>query len=304
MGHFLEILMARLTTFLTELPHDRLLVNAPTGMAVDTGLFKTLSTGVIAVLDPQDMDDPDARSVKALRDELSLHLGSGNDGGLAWIPAANAAAFAPFAADWLVQALERNALNLGNGPVSEAFVLYPVSDGLVVSLVVSMMDPECGTEVFDDLLEAFADAHQVLVAAQDFEVFDPTRLFWFEDCHLTDNLRVGRNSGDVDRFLEALYQRGLLDERFVLHSEAPEYVIDGLQDRKVTVTGTFGVPREDIEAWFREVGAVVTETPVANGLLVVGDKPGQAKLTKASKVGTPRMSFGEIAALVVAHTRD
>lgn len=292
--------MARLSTLVTELPNGRLLVYAPTGMAVETDLFTSPSTGVIAVLDAQGMDDPDARSSKALRDELAQHMGSGNDGGLAWIPAAYADAFAPFAAHWLTQAQERDALNFDNGPMAEAFALYPTADGLVVA----MLDPECGTAVFEEMLEAFADAHRVPLAAQDVEVFDPARLFWFEDCHLADNLRVGRNSVDVDRFLDALYRRGLLDERFVLYSEAPEYVVDWLQDRKVTVTGTFGVPRQDVEDWFREVGAVVTETPAANGLLLVGEKPGKSKLAKADRVGATRMTMGEVVALVVQHANE
>lgn len=288
--------MARLPRFVSALPNDRFLVNAPTGMAVETDLFRVPGSGVVAVIDPQDLDDPENLGEKAVREALGLYLASGNDGGLAWIPAPFAAAFAPFVAIWLTQALERGALNLDNGALSEAFVLYPVADGLVVG----MIDPECGTAVFDDLLDAFATAHHV---PREGGAFDPDRLFSFEDCHLASNLRLGRSSAEVDGFLLALFQRGLLGDAFALGEDVPEAVADWLDGLKVTVTGTFSVPREEIEGWLEEHGAVITGTPSAQGVLLIGDKPGKAKLEKAAKVGTPRLTMADLVAKLVTTGR-
>jgi hypothetical protein len=174
---------------------------------VDTGLFLTKPHQVLGVWDMEGADELDTQDMSSVGKFLSLYLDSGNDGGLLWIPVKAANAFPEFATKFLMNAYSAEDLNLSNGPVSEAFVLYKADDGIVVGLI----DPECGTGVFAEAITQFL-AEQSVESQDDFVTFDPEKAFWFEDCHLSSNLKIGRNDETVDVFLNALHARGLLGE--------------------------------------------------------------------------------------------
>jgi hypothetical protein len=174
---------------------------------VDTGLFLTKPFQVIGVWDVEGEDELDTTDMSTVERFLTLYLGSGNDGGLLWIPAKAADAFPEFAATFLKTAYSADELNLTNGPVSEAFALYKAEDGLVVAV----LDPECFTEVFDNAFNQFV-SEQKLEVWDDVTQFDPEKAFSFSDCHLDSNLKLGRSSITVDVFLQALQTRGLLGD--------------------------------------------------------------------------------------------
>lgn len=175
-----------------------------TDLNVNTGLFKNSvkPVRVLAVVDVEGQDEIDTHEMDTIASFFSDYLNSGNDGGLLWVPQKAAEAFPDFASRFLMEAYTKDELNLTNGPVTEAFVVYQAEDGLVVA----MLDPECGTGVWDDFIKKFA-------ADQGLEIgtaFDPEKLFSFEDCHLDSNLKLGRNDESVDVFLTALHERGVL----------------------------------------------------------------------------------------------
>jgi hypothetical protein len=174
---------------------------------VDTGLFLTKPYQVLGVWDVEGEDELDTQDMSSVATFLSFYLDSGNDGGLLWIPAKAANAFPEFATKFLMNAYSAEELNLSNGPISEAFVLYKTNDGLVGGL----LDPECGTGVFAEAITQFL-AEQGVENQDDFETFHPEKAFWFEDCHLSSNLKLGRNDETVDVFLKALHERGLVGE--------------------------------------------------------------------------------------------
>jgi hypothetical protein len=174
---------------------------------VDTGLFLTKPYQVIAVVDVEGEDELDTTDMPTVEQFLTLYLHSGNDGGLLWIPSKAADAFPEFAATFLKTAYSADELNLTNGPVSEAFVLYKAEDGLVVAV----LDPECFTDVFDEAFNQFV-SEQKLEVWDDVTQFDPEKAFAFSDCHLSSNLVLLRNGPTVDVFLQALQKRGLLDD--------------------------------------------------------------------------------------------
>jgi hypothetical protein len=173
---------------------------------VDTGLFAKKPYRVIAVIDAPD-ENFDVHELQTVADTLSMNLDSGNDGGLWWIPASAAPHFPDFAKRFLFEAFQNDELNLDNGGVSEAFVLYDAGDGLVVA----MIDPESGTSVFDTAISLFLE-EQNIIAVSHMHWFDPSKSFNFEDCHLSSNLKIGRNDQCVDIFLRALQERGLINE--------------------------------------------------------------------------------------------
>lgn len=174
---------------------------------VDTDLFATKPYRFIGVVNTEGEDDLDMTDMNSIMSFLSSYVGGGNDGHLFWIPAKAAPHFADFARKFLIEAYEHDELNLNNGPISESFVLYHGTDGLVVA----MIDPECGTSVFDTCIAKFIEEYNITPQYSNRQ-FDPTRAFNFEDCHLSSNLRIGRNDHSVDVFLFALQERGLIQE--------------------------------------------------------------------------------------------
>ena len=171
---------------------------------IDTGLFATKPYQFIGVIQTDGLNYDDIDEVSEF---VSLYVGSGNDGHLFWIPAKAAPHFAEFAHKFLIDAYKHDELNINNGPISESFVLYHGTDGLVVA----MIDPECGTTVFDDAISKFSEEHDLIPQYNSLQ-FDPTKAFNFEDCHLSSNLQIGRNDLAVDAFLRALHERGLIQE--------------------------------------------------------------------------------------------
>ena len=129
---------------------------------------------------------------------------------------------------------------------------------------------------------ALATASEVdLLAVDDIgKVVAESILAWFSD---EDNLKMLSE-------LEELGVKVQNETNVALPLEGKSYI----------VTGTLAsMGREEAEDRLRALGATVTSS-VTRGTtaLIVGEKPGKAKLEKAAKLGTPIIGEAELASLL------
>lgn len=178
-------------------------------LEVETGLFGKKPNRVIAVVNVEGEDELDTHEMDTVEDFFTNYVNSGNDGGLLWIPAKHAAVFPEFASVFMMNAYDAGKLNLNNGPVSEALVMYPAEDGLVVA----MIDPECDSGVWADLVAEFKNKYGVEEqdGFTDFSQFDTEKVFWFEGSHLAANMNESwRYTASVNAFLDVLKIRNMM----------------------------------------------------------------------------------------------
>lgn len=308
-----------MTYLLQSLSDTTFLIDGTIPLPVTTHVFlRAKADRAIVAFDTEQLDfvtDGD-RSATALSAMLSDVLNSNPDGGVLWVPAAYGVAFVQFAAQALREAAEMDEITFDNGGVSEGFFVHTVEDGLAVLL----FDPECGSGVFDDIIERFVMTFRVPLAFPLSTTFDPTRLQWFEDSHLCSNLAIGRRTKGDAAMLLGLYERGVLDERFALDLNTPlsGAIAAFFQRRPVAVTGdlapypgmtaqTDGVTsmgHATMDGWWRQwldgtAHAQVVPAPVENGVLIVGSNPDLTTVMNASKVGCSVLRAADLVAGLV-----
>lgn len=227
---------------------------------------------------------------RSLQRELPDTLDVSWDGDLRWMPQPMADIFLPFASRWFEEKQHEMHCETGEYGLSNVLLYARTPTGMAFVDTQTYFD-----SIVPELIEAFEQAHPDLHQAHD--------MLYIGDAHLADNLVLGRDSvKDQDAILSFLVQEGFLTDAALFH--AIEHVAEHLDiEKTVVLTGTFGVPRSDIQAMLVDAGVQCAEKVTsANHWLWVGDKPGASKVEDAERLGAQISTPQELMAMYLEKT--
>jgi hypothetical protein len=118
------------------------------------------------------------------------------DGGLVWIPKSYNEQFKSYCAEYMKTNVKK--LNFKNGGIAETFIFHDVEEGLIVE----MIDPDCFSDIFDNLIENFMKV-TTLEKAQ--KATDLDKVFYFTDCHMATN--VTRKASSAQEWFEPILKK-------------------------------------------------------------------------------------------------
>lgn len=141
--------------------------------SIASPIFERRATGFITAFNTHDQENDDL--VAAIASDTN----HGPDGAIFWMPNGYKNAFFAFAVEYMRDAYKQDRLNFGNGFVCETLLFQDFDAGTLVE----MIDPECGTFLFEEMVNAFMLQHQLSFSSDN----NLTQFMYYEDCHLDSN---------------------------------------------------------------------------------------------------------------------
>lgn len=232
--------------------------------------------GFLTCVDDENMDE-DFNS-KKLFSHLKDALNFSWDGSIHWFPDSSAQKFLEFAEQWFEKNYKNMSADMDDNSVSNCLLYVKTKTGM--AFVDTQRD--VNSEI-DELVFSFEKSYP-----------DDTGYLYYDDCHLIDNLKFGRNSvGDGDKTLKFWVEEGFLTDKVFFYTEK-DFFKNLPKDKTVILTGTFGISREEIVSITKEMNLSFSDKLTADCWLWVGDKPGARKLTEAKEKGAKVSNINEI----------
>lgn len=121
------------------------------------------------------------------------------------------------------------------------------------------------------------------------EYSEDKNIYYLSDCHLVDNLVLGRNSCYYsNKTLIHLYKEGVLTDDIFYNNFENIFETQCLDSDNfkgnIVLTGTFKMTRNEMVEAIESAGLTVSEKINKNSWLWIGDKPGKNKLNAAQKL--------------------
>lgn len=231
--------------------------------------------GVLACVDDENMDEK--LTSQKLFTHLKESLNFSWDGTIHWFSNTNATKFIEFAQEWFEENYENMSADMDDYSISNCLLYVRTQTG--IAFVDTQRD--LNSEI-DNLVDSF------------HKVYGDEGYLYYDDCHLIDNLKFGRNSADKgDEALKFWVEEGFLTDKVFFYANK-DFFNNNRQDKPIVLTGTFSISRDEIKSIMGNKGFTFSDQLTSDCWLWVGDKPGANKLTKASKKGVKISTTNEI----------
>jgi hypothetical protein len=224
--------------------------------------------GVLVCVDDENMDEDKLNSQKVFN-HLKESLNFSWDGTIHWFPDASAQKFLEFAQQWFEENYENMSADMDDNSISNCLLYVKTKTGM--AFVDTQRD--VNSEI-DDLVDAFYKTYP-----------DDSGYLVYDDCHLVDNLKFGRDSiVDGDQILKFWVEEGFLTDKVFFYAEE-DFFEDHDKDKEIVLTGTFSISREEIKSTLENMDFKFSDKLTSDSWLWVGDKPGNKKIVEASQKG-------------------
>lgn len=167
----------------------KIIVIEPNSFPVDSCMIRNKKLdGAIFVYDMETNDaDVQDSTKESLLKSLESCFNHNPDGVLVWIPKNYQSSFIHFTMDFITEKNKKNELNFDNGSIAEAVGFHYLEKGILVE----MIDPECDSTIFSDLLNQFYEKENIYEDGED--ELDLNQVFSYQGYHLFSALKERNN---------------------------------------------------------------------------------------------------------------
>lgn len=156
---------------------------------VGSPIFNKKASGFLTAYDKES-------EVSSAKD-IGNALDSGPDGALFWLPNVEGLkeSFIEFATDYWKKAFLEDNLNFDNGGVAETLFFHDFPQGTLVEMV----DPECGTSIFDEVINEFLKKEKKAPRMGK----NLKTIYYHEDCHMDSNWDREMDNRELKKLLKS-----------------------------------------------------------------------------------------------------